>query len=122
MNAKQKILAITPLSCLVIYLALGFIFQDKAAWRYGALIFLLVPLMPYIIGKKKIILSVTLVISIIYVVGCLIASSLGYKIWHPAWLIFLLIPIIKIVMVPSKEEIVKKVKKGCIEVDCDEED
>ena len=121
MTTKRKILAITPICCTIAYLLIGFLIGGSA-WGYGITVYLLVPLMPYLIGLKKIVISVTLVITCIYVFGCLIAMHFGLNIWHPAWVIFLLIPIIHILKVPSKKDEGKEKKETVVVEEVDDED
>ena len=68
MNFKKKVLAVTPICCLFVYLLLGFTVGKEygSIWWWGLFIFLLVPIMPYLFGQKKIVLSVSFVITIIY--------------------------------------------------------
>ena len=93
MSTRAKIRAITPLSCVLVYLFLGFQFS---LWFEGLLVFLLIPFMPILLGYKKLRLSVPLIITIIYLI-----LGFGFKYWHPGWIIFLLIPIFQILLVPS---------------------
>ena len=103
MSVNKKILAITPLACVIIYLLLGFLLGGMA-WAWGLFIFLLVPLMPYILRTKKLRISTTFVIVLIYLIVCFVGETLDKHIWHPMWIIFLLIPIIEILRVPTKKE------------------
>ncbi len=95
MSFRAKIMAITPLVCLVVYLTLGFVF-DK--WRATWLVFFLIPIMPYILGYRKFHLSVPIVI----VAGYLVLGFV-YGYWHPGWIILLLIPIIEILIKPGEK-------------------
>jgi len=115
MSFKSKILAITPMVCLFLYLLIGFTIgkENPSAWGWSLFIFLLVPAMPYLVGTKKIVITVSLGVTIIYVIGCLLIQFVFEKaIWHPAWIIFLLIPVIKILSLPNKAENVKKENKN----------
>lgn len=109
MSFNKKIIAITPMVCLIIYLTLGFVLQNSW-WGWGLFIFLLVPLMPYILRIKKFHLSVPFAITLIYLSSCFIAQALGKSIWHPMWIIFLFIPVIEILKTPGpkKSKINKK--------------
>ena len=51
--------------------------------------FPLIPVMPYLIGKKKFKVSIPFVITIIYLI-----MGIGWGLWHPGWIIFLLVPVI----------------------------
>ena len=85
---QKKTIAITPFICLFAYLLIGFVWN---IWHPTWLIFFLVPIMPYLVGRRTIRITVPLVIVIIYLV-------LGFTInwWHPGWLLFLLIPVFEI--------------------------
>lgn len=107
MSFKSKIMAITPLSALVIFLTVGFV---GGKWEYAWLAFLLIPAMPFLLGYKKIRLSVSFVIFIIYLI-----LGLSFDAWHPGWIIFLLIPIIHILITPSKKKII--IKSKTIDID-----
>lgn len=116
---NKKILAITPFVVTLIYLLLGFI-VGGSAWAYGVLLFLLIPIMPYVLRIKKIsTISVSLAVTIIYLIMCLTAQLVfNTSIWHPGWLIFFLVPIIEILKAPSKEASAQKNK----DEDKDDED
>lgn len=112
MKFSKKIIAITPMVCLIAYLLMGFLIGG-VAWAWGLCVFVLCPIMPYLVKEKKLTLSVSFVITLIYVVGCLIGEAFGLHLWHPGWLIFLFIPIIHILLIPSTpEKIVKKYSKN----------
>lgn len=95
MSFKAKIMAITPLSCVIIFLSLGFL---KGLWVESLPVFLLIPIMPFLLGYKKIRLTVSFVILIIYLI-----LGFGFQAWHPGWIVFLFIPIVHILMTPSKK-------------------
>lgn len=101
MNFKKKVLAVTPICCLFVYLLLGFTVGKEygSIWWWGLFIFLLVPIMPYLIGQKKIVLSVSFVITVIYLfIGFVSTFVFDRPLWHPAWIIFLLIPVFEILL------------------------
>ena len=87
-NFKNKMVTATPLLCLFVFLLLGFIWGK---WHPGWMVFLLIPLMPYLVGKKKLRFSVPLIITVIYLI-----IGFGWSLWHPGWIIFILIPVIEI--------------------------
>ena len=95
MSLRSKIRVVTPLTCVVIYLFLGFQF---GLWLEGALVFLLIPVMPILLGYRKLRLSIPLIITIVYFV-----LGFGFDAWHPGWLVFLLIPIIQTLIAPSSK-------------------
>lgn len=101
MNWKNKVIAITPFICLIVFAILWIEF-DKA--HPGWIVFLLIPLMPFILGKKK--LSASTVIIIIYFLVSIITGK-----WNVTWVILLLIPVVNIIMLPSDGSKVFKFKK-----------
>lgn len=96
MSFKSKISAITPLLCVAVYLFLGFEF---GLWVQGLVVFFLIPIMPILLGYKKLRLSVGFIITIIYLI-----LGFGFKYWHPGWIIFFLVPIINILITPSSKK------------------
>ena len=105
MSFKNRLLAVMPMICLFIYLLLGFVW---GLWHPGWLIFLLIPVMPYLISKKKFKVSIPFVITIIYLI-----MGIGWGLWHPGWIIFLLVPVITTLIGSDK----KKEKKSKEETD-----
>ncbi len=108
MTMNKKILAITPIACTMLYLLLGFTVKGNA-WWWGLCIFLLIPAMPYILRIKKIRFTVPFIITITYIVMCVVGEIFSVHLWHPGWLIFFLIPIIEILRTPTKDK-AKKIK------------
>lgn len=102
MSFKSKIMAVTPLSALVIFLTVGFVWEK---WEYAWLAFLLIPAMPFLLGYKKFRLSVSFVILVLYLI-----IGFSFDAWHPGWILFLLIPIIHILISPSKQKRINKSK------------
>lgn len=89
---QRRVVAATPLIALLAFLALGFIGD---LWHPGWLVFLLIPIVPFLVGLKQIRLTFPFVILVTYI----IIGLLGY--WHPGWLIFLLVPIQNILFPPK---------------------
>ena len=85
---KNKIVAATPFLCTIIFLLLGFVW---GMWHPGWIIFLLIPVMPFLVGTEKLRFSIPLIIVIIYLI-----MGFGWNLWHPGWIIFLLIPVFEI--------------------------
>ena len=85
---QRKAIAITPFICVFVYLLIGFVWN---IWHPTWLIFFLIPVMPYLVGRRTIRITFPLVIVVVYLV-------LGFTInwWHPGWLLFLLIPVFEI--------------------------
>lgn len=101
MNIRRRIICATPLISLIIFLTMGFGFK---MWGWGALAFLLIPLMPFILGEVGLDYIFPLVVCIIYV-----GLGFGLNLWHPAWIIFLTIPVYYIIF-PVKKVGWKKYK------------
>ena len=99
MNMKERILCATPLISLIIFLCMGFIGN---MWAWGCLAFLLVPLMPIILGE----LNPEYIFPIV-VAGVYVGIGFGFNWWHPGWIIFLLIPVYYILF-PAKKSPIKK--------------
>lgn len=109
MNFKRKIMGVlTPLTIFfyltICCLCVKFDWTDRSIWWKMLPIFVLNLVVPIILGFKKIKFSIPLVITIIYITMGFISSYLGFPLWHPGWTIFLLIPVIEIIVKPSKKE------------------
>lgn len=92
-SVKDKIISVTPILCLIVYLIIGFY---KNLWHPGWLIFLLIPLVPMflnVFSRKKINIvgALTLLICVTY-----LFCGFVYNLWHPGWIMFLLIPVVSI--------------------------
>lgn len=96
MSVKNKIVAITPFVCLIAFFLLGYFTKN---WHPSWMVFLLIPLMPFIVGEKKIRFSMPFIIATIYVVAGLLTG-----LWHPLWVILLLIPVFHIILTPTRNE------------------
>lgn len=96
-NFQKRLVAATPLIALLIFLFIGF---GYGKWAAGALAFLLVPLMPFLVGLRKITITFPLIVFIAYMI-----LGFGFSLWHPGWIIFLLVPIYSI-LVPSKSVVI----------------
>lgn len=101
-NFQKRLVAATPFIALIIFFTMGFGFNQ---WGPGALAFLLVPAMPFLVGLKKINVTFPLVVVIAYLI-----MGFGFDLWHPGWVIFLTIPVYEI-LVPSRRVIVVTKKK-----------
>ena len=88
MNLKTKIIAATPMICLIVFLLLGFCF---GLWHPGWLVFLLIPIVPVFLGTEKIIVTYPMVCAFIYLL-----LGVLFGLWHPGWIIFLTIPVVSI--------------------------
>lgn len=99
-SVRGKIIAITPILCLILYLLLGFY---KDLWHPGWIVFLLIPIVPLFFkifsgSKESLIGFLTLLIIAVYIV-----LGFLFNLWHPGWIIFLLIPIISIIFGGHKD-------------------
>lgn len=92
---SSKLTAVTPLLCVVTYLAIGFL---KGIWHPTWVIFLLIPIVPIFcdVFTKKGKGQVMALITMLVVIGYIILGIFGF--WHPGWLIFFLIPICSILL------------------------
>lgn len=102
-DVRERIIAATPLMCLIVYLLVGFVWN---IWHPTWAIFFLVPAMPFLLGKKNILKLIT------YPVLCIaVFVTLGvlYGWWHPAWLVFLTIPVYYILFPKRKRDDVEVV-------------
>lgn len=89
---QKRVVAATPLISLLIFLFLGFFYN---LWNPGWLVFLLIPIVPFLVGLKQIRITFPLLVFVTYI-GIGVA---GY--WHPGWIIFLLVPIQNILFPPK---------------------
>jgi len=96
MSIKNKVIAITPFICTIAFLLLGFLTDS---WHPAWLVFLLIPLMPFLVGKKKIRFSIPLVI-----VGIYLVLGLVFDLWHPGWVVLILIPVFHILLTPTMRD------------------
>lgn len=106
---KYKIIAATPLFCLILFLILGFAddfgFSSKPLWHPGWVVFLLIPIVPMILGVKQITISYTTICVIIFLLIGFIFDK-----WHPGWIVFLTIPLVHIFTSRAKFTIGRKPK------------
>jgi hypothetical protein len=93
MSWQNKIIGITPFICVIAFVLIGYYVRR---WDLAWLVFLLIPLMPVLVGKKQLRFSFPLVITMVY-----IGLGIGFGWWHPGWVLFLLIPIVEILKKPS---------------------
>lgn len=100
MSIKQRILCATPIISLMIFLSMGFIWN---MWAWGSLAFLLIPLMPVILGE----INPEYIFPFV-VCGVYIGLGLGLNLWHPTWIMFLLIPVYYILFPVKHKTPIKK--------------
>lgn len=83
---REKFVAASFLIALIAFVLLHYYLPEHK--NYAWLVFLLVPLAPFITGLKKITISYTMLVVIVYLI-------LGFVChwWHPGWVLFLTIPV-----------------------------
>lgn len=87
MSWKKKIIAVTPMIALIVFLLLGFCGN---LWHPGWVVFLAVPIVPTVLGKKGIhAIYPSIVIIVYFILGFV------WNWWHPGWIIFLTIPVVE---------------------------
>lgn len=85
MNIKNKIIAATPMLCLIFFLAFGFI---DGNWHPTWMIFFLIPIMPCILGPRPIQSSYPLLCTVAFLAFGFLADA-----WSWCWIFFLTIPV-----------------------------
>lgn len=115
-NWQRRVVAATPMISLIVFLTLGFGWN---LWNPGWIAFLAIPIMPFIVGLKKLRLTYPLVVIIAYLI-----MGLAWDLWHPGWIIFLTIPVFQILTAPNPADKMKsiKVKSKTIIIDSDDND
>lgn len=84
-NIKGKIIAITPIVCLITYLLIGFITN---IWHPTWAIFFLSAIVPMVLTDRPLYSLYPALCGLAYII-----VGFVFNIWHPTWLIFLTIPI-----------------------------
>lgn len=97
---RKRIIAATPMICVIIYLCFGFIGNN---WHPSWVIFFLIPLMPFLLGVQGIRSIYPIVCAGVY-----LFIGFMWSWWHPGWIIFLTIPVFY-TLLPSKK-IVKRLE------------
>ena len=90
MSFKSKIITITPMVSLIIYLFIGFVFN---IWHPTWVIFFSILIVPALFSNtaSKVVCAIW---PLICIVAYILMGVLGHY-WHPGWLIFLTIPIVE---------------------------
>lgn len=96
MSLKGKIIAVTPMVSLIIYLLLGFCAN---AWHPGWVVFFAIPIVPMILNIDSFSKLYPLVTLIIY-----LALGFVWDAWHPGWIIFLTIPVVEVFLPRGKKK------------------
>ena len=100
MNWKNKIIGITPFICLIAFFILSYYGLANPGW----IVFLLIPTMPVILGKRRVSVS-TIIIAIYLIVSVLLKDK-----WNITWVILFLIPIIHILIQPNEKNSRKRIR------------
>ena len=85
MTLKNRIIAVTPLVSLIIFLTVGYVFN---VWHPTWAVFLAILIVPILLNADF--------SRIIYPLACAVAFvviGLVWNYWHPGWIIFLTIPV-----------------------------
>ncbi|MBQ3253798.1 MAG: hypothetical protein IJA65_04495 [Acholeplasmatales bacterium] len=85
MSIRRRIVAATPMICLIIYLCFGFMGN---IWHPSWVVFLAIPIVSTILNENF--------TRYIYPIMCLLAYALIgciWDYWHPGWILFLTIPV-----------------------------
>lgn len=90
-DVRKRICAVSLFIAVIIFVLLGYYLKAAGVakpYGWAAFAFLLIPLMPFLLGLKKIRITYPLFVIAIYLI-------LGFTIhgWHPWWVLFLTIPI-----------------------------
>lgn len=114
MNLKSFQLKMCAASALISTIAYVLIGYYTNCWTWTIFIFLLVPLMPFLVGLKKLKLSYDFLVVIIYLV-----LGFAFDGWHPWWVLFLTIPIYHIFLddILRKRKNKKEKEKEEVEVE-----
>jgi hypothetical protein len=104
MKIRQRICDITIFLCVIAYVLVGFYTKE---WAWSLFIFILIPLMPFLLGLKRFYLWFELIVTVAY-----IFLGVKFSLWHPYWVLFLLIPIYHILFDRSRiKNFINKKKK-----------
>ncbi|MBQ9899917.1 MAG: hypothetical protein IJM36_02180 [Acholeplasmatales bacterium] len=101
MTLKNRIIAVTPLVSLIIFLTVGYVW---GIWHPTWAVFFLIIIVPIVLNAD--------IYRVVYPLACgVIYVSLGLTlgVWHPAWIIFLTIPVYYILFEPYLLKRAKKV-------------
>ena len=101
-DMRKRIIIAMPMISVFLFLAIGFIGNElgHSWWHPAWVVFLLIPICPFLLGVKKIVITYPVVVTIIYILMGLLFPDFG---WHPGWIIFLTIPIVA-VLAPKRKK------------------
>lgn len=109
---REKFVAASFLISIIVFILLNYYLKENKGYAWFA--FLLVPLAPFITGLKRITITYSFLVVVVYLV-------LGFTChwWHPGWVLFLTIPVFYIFF---PKGIKKSFLKITIDDDEDDED
>lgn len=103
MTFRKKVCSATIFFCIIAHILLGYFTKaytgSNDGYWFGFLFYILVPVMPFLVGLKKFHISYEFGCLLIYLIVCITVqvatkdSSSPLQLWHPGWVIFLTIPI-----------------------------
>ena len=107
MSLKNRIITAMPIMCIIAYLLVGYLLEDKYdhIWFEALPIFVLIPI--------SLLLLVDNIFSVLYPIICValyVLAGVIFQHWHPAWIILLTIPVFYIIFGPYVCNI--KIKRG----------
>lgn len=110
---------------VIVYLALGFIFGAKA-WQTGWLLFFTVPMFSSVASSIKKRVGARWLRRFpweVLITGAFLFVGIMFGIWHPTWVAFLLIPVLRwfIKLVTPRKE-TARIEDGVVYVDDDDDD
>ena len=105
---REKFVAASLLISIIAFVLLRYYLKDNK--EYAWLVFLLPLVAPFVTGLKKITISYSFLVIIVYLI-------LGFKCnwWHPGWVLFLTIPVFYIFFP-------KGIKRSVIRISDDDDD
>lgn len=116
---RKKLCAATFFLVVIAHMILGFTLKhftgSNDGYWYGFCLYILVPAMPFLVGLKKIRISFEFAILVLYFTICISVqvctkdSPTGQLfLWHPLWVMFLLIPVYHIFVTKPRGKIGEK--------------
>ncbi|MDD3171299.1 MAG: hypothetical protein PHO86_03140 [Bacilli bacterium] len=97
MNFKKKIIAITPFISVIAFIILTYFGYAHPGW----MVFLLIPIVPFLVGQERIRFSYPLIVTAAYLAVGLF-TKFEWR-WNLGWVIFLTIPIYYILITPKSK-------------------
>lgn len=93
--------ALLPLSIIILYLIIGFVFED--GWAVGWILFFIIPIAEtlFVSVKTK---NPSAFAYPVFVTAVFLSIGMLMHIWHPTWIVFITIPIYYIICDAFKKE------------------